>query len=744
MNQRILLFFLALIGASSGFSQTLTLQGKVIDGLSQKEIPYVNIGFPTFGIGTASNDLGEFIIKIPYNRIKDTLFFSSIGYITFKLVPNDIKEGSKNLTIHLKTNDINLNEFVFKSLNGRKLIQTCLKKRAVNYNIEPALLQVFSRETMKDVNSDAYFVQSEGVLEVYKSSVKKYDDHVRLIKGRKKNLPTAYAYKNKVFPFPNVVNGPWTTVILDIVKNNDFFLLQNQQFHFLHTGYESINDRLAFVVNFYPIDTSIRNLLPSDYDYYKGKVYIDTATFTLVRAEFEMVNRGFHAVNSVKGNPLKLEKRTFIVNYAEYNNKNYFKSANVENIYFYPEAKLRLSHKMESLVTEIKADSVKKFDSKKELKEYESLGERISYFDDSFWDEYNFVKSSDKENAIDTPLSNTSELEDKFALEQETLPLKSLSTIQKKVVFTDLSFDNALELATKEKKALYIDFDANWCDPCKKVAEEIDSDPFIVEKLNTFFVNIKADVDKGEGYALRQKYKIDSLPTILFIDSLTHVLSRSKGFTSINSLEEQINSVLNKTEKGRYYQVFERKYNAYKKLPASFMTRFLKYRNALGMNNQILLDDYIASLPSDSLNLNINQKLILQYAVDLEGKAFDHLLKYKNNPNFLLKLKSMLQINLKDAVHEKDKNNLDKILKVNALIQEDPSVCRVENAVFIMDFYRKIGDEKHFHEAVLDFLKTNKDSPSELVMGKIADLKQYYKLQIHNRKLVKELEQALK
>ena len=154
-KQLVALFFSFFLCAATN-AQSLTLQGRVIDttNAQKKGIPYVNIGFPATSVGTASNELGDFVIKIPQERQGDTLVFSSIGYVTFKIAVKAII-GQKNLkNIALKPNTINLDEFVFKSVDANKTLSNFFKNRAKNYATKPALLQFFCREALKATNSN--------------------------------------------------------------------------------------------------------------------------------------------------------------------------------------------------------------------------------------------------------------------------------------------------------------------------------------------------------------------------------------------------------------------------------------------------------------------------------------------------------------------------------------------------------------------------------------------------------------
>jgi len=75
------------------------------------------------------------------------------------------------------------------------------------------------------------------------------------------------------------------------------------------------------------------------------------------------------------------------------------------------------------------------------------------------------------------------------------------------------SLPAALQAAQSSKKPLVVDFFATWCGPCKQL-EETWADPQVASAL-TRFITVKIDVDKQEQLA--QQYKIEAMPTILFL-----------------------------------------------------------------------------------------------------------------------------------------------------------------------------------------------------------------------------------
>ncbi|WP_165605786.1 thioredoxin family protein [Flavivirga aquatica] len=87
------------------------------------------------------------------------------------------------------------------------------------------------------------------------------------------------------------------------------------------------------------------------------------------------------------------------------------------------------------------------------------------------------------------------------------------------VSFEKTSFKEALQKAKKENKILFMDCYTTWCGPCKWMTKEIFPLKEVGDFFNENFINIKIDMEKGEGIALNSKYEITAYPSLLFIDS---------------------------------------------------------------------------------------------------------------------------------------------------------------------------------------------------------------------------------
>ena len=68
------------------------------------------------------------------------------------------------------------------------------------------------------------------------------------------------------------------------------------------------------------------------------------------------------------------------------------------------------------------------------------------------------------------------------------------------VEFRDLTFQQALEQAQKEGKLVFMDCYTSWCGPCKYMLNTVFVLPEMGEFFNDQFVNVKYDMEKGEGY----------------------------------------------------------------------------------------------------------------------------------------------------------------------------------------------------------------------------------------------------
>jgi thioredoxin 1 len=101
---------------------------------------------------------------------------------------------------------------------------------------------------------------------------------------------------------------------------------------------------------------------------------------------------------------------------------------------------------------------------------------------------------------------------------------------EKGIQFYQGSWAEALKLAKKENKLIFLDIYASWCGPCKRLKANTFPDEAVGEFYNTYFINLALDGEKGEGRELARKYAIKGYPTLLFVDHTGTVVAKTAGY----------------------------------------------------------------------------------------------------------------------------------------------------------------------------------------------------------------------
>ena len=120
---RLLIFFIIFTGFSA-FAQE-------ISGVVKNDSPisYVNIYVSETSNGTISNSKGEFVLKV--NSLKDTIVFSSLGFVTKKIIAQDIK-NNHIVVLDLDNYPLDPVNVLSKSDKGKAIIKNVISNRKIN------------------------------------------------------------------------------------------------------------------------------------------------------------------------------------------------------------------------------------------------------------------------------------------------------------------------------------------------------------------------------------------------------------------------------------------------------------------------------------------------------------------------------------------------------------------------------------------------------------------------------------
>ena len=109
------------------------------------------------------------------------------------------------------------------------------------------------------------------------------------------------------------------------------------------------------------------------------------------------------------------------------------------------------------------------------------------------------------------------------------------------------TLNQALKKAKESGKELvFLDCYATWCGPCQYMAKSVFTTKEAGDYFNKKFVNIKIDMEKGEGINLARQFKIQGYPTFIILNSNGKELGRIVGGAEIKQFIQKVEDVLGK------------------------------------------------------------------------------------------------------------------------------------------------------------------------------------------------------
>lgn len=90
-------------------------------------------------------------------------------------------------------------------------------------------------------------------------------------------------------------------------------------------------------------------------------------------------------------------------------------------------------------------------------------------------------------------------------------------------------WSETLSMARQSGKLIFLDGYTSWCRPCKKMDKEVFTQARVANYFNQKFINVKYDMEKGEGVKLKKKYDVTAFPTYLFINGRGKIVHKILG-----------------------------------------------------------------------------------------------------------------------------------------------------------------------------------------------------------------------
>ena len=118
------------------------------------------------------------------------------------------------------------------------------------------------------------------------------------------------------------------------------------------------------------------------------------------------------------------------------------------------------------------------------------------------------------------------------------------------------TWKEVVALAKKENKLIFLDAYTSWCGPCKYMQNEVFQDPVVGRFFNNHFINVKLDMEKGEGLKLDKELKVTAYPTLFFIDGNGKPVHKYVGTLEPDELKAFAKEALNSPK--QYFTIKEK------------------------------------------------------------------------------------------------------------------------------------------------------------------------------------------
>ncbi len=133
-------------------AQKLLIQGKILSQSDNTPIAFAHISICGTGIGTSSNEVGDFRISFDSLYLSESLCITSIGYDRQELSIAELIQNPQ-LRIKLTPNVLSLPEVLVtgeKIPTAEKLLRKAIQRISKNYPINPHVLEAYYREYLED------------------------------------------------------------------------------------------------------------------------------------------------------------------------------------------------------------------------------------------------------------------------------------------------------------------------------------------------------------------------------------------------------------------------------------------------------------------------------------------------------------------------------------------------------------------------------------------------------------------
>ena len=273
------------------------------------------------------------------------------------------------------------------------------------------------------------------------------------------------------------------------------------------------------------------------------------------------------------------------------------------------------------------------------------------------------------------------------------------------IEFSHTDWETTLAKAKEENKLIFVDCYTDWCGPCKWMSANVFPDEGVADYYNDKFINVKIDMEKGEGILFAKAYNVRAYPTLMFVDAKGNMVHKALGSRAVEDFIALGNAA---SDPDQQIGGMMAKYEAGEKDPAFLMKYSEALQNAGMKESGAVAEAYLASQKDWSTEENINY-IYKMMPYDVNSDLYKYVAK--NKANFY-----------KHVDEEKVDSKLSRGVYMVVRKMDNPTgeeVAAAYQKVFPQKF-RRYADEYH-----LNTLMYSKDKSEEFLTFAVTYMEKY-------------------
>jgi len=289
------------------------------------------------------------------------------------------------------------------------------------------------------------------------------------------------------------------------------------------------------------------------------------------------------------------------------------------------------------------------------------------------------------------------------------------SVIYKGIDFIEAhDWGEVLALAELEDKIIFLDAYTSWCRPCKKMDKVVFSRPDVGELYNGNFLNVKMNMEEGDGVSLVKRYQVIAYPSLFFISpdgSVVHRATGYKGVSDVLKLGREVKLGDNTVA------ALEEDFESGDRTP-EFLYKYLQTSiDAKDGRQTALLEEYLAT--QQDWKTEEVRSLIFETLETPNSPLFDHIIE--NKLEYVNQFgESVVENKIQNLVYSTIRKAEQPFEVAPALFEKAfPEKAAQLTQHFKLNYYRDQEDGANYAKVAMEYLASS-STKSEEMLNEIA------------------------